>query len=111
MQIEIEVYETRQGKLPFNEWLINLADIQARQKIRTRLGRLNLGNFGNFEPIGDGVYELKIDSGPGYRVYFAHIKKATILLLCGGSKKTQKKDIIRAKDYHLDFIIRGKKDA
>lgn len=110
-QFEIEVYETQQGKLPFNDWLTDLSDIQARQKIRTRLDRLVLGNFGDFEPVGESVFELKIDFGPGYRIYYAKTGKTIILLLCGGSKRTQKKDIVKAKDYYQDFIMRGKKYA
>lgn len=105
---EIEIYETVSGKLPFSEWLEHLGDIQARAKIRIRIERLKLGNLGKCESVGGGVFELKIDFGPGYRVYFAHVGKKIVLLLCGGSKRTQKKDIEFAKVFFEDFECRGK---
>jgi putative addiction module killer protein len=67
---KIEIYETSDGKCPYSEWLDNLSDRVARAKIRTRLDRASLGNFGKTESVGSGVYEFKIDFGPGYRVYF-----------------------------------------
>lgn len=71
MQIyKIEIFENVDGSCPYIEWLNSLSDRAARAKIRTRIDRASLGNFGNKEPVGSGVYELKIDFGPGYRVYF-----------------------------------------
>ncbi|WP_321782716.1 type II toxin-antitoxin system RelE/ParE family toxin [Paraburkholderia sp. J94] len=81
----------------FSEWLGGLKDIQARAKILIRIRRAELGNFGECEPVGEGVSEMKIDFGPGYRVYFAKEGRVVYLLLCGGDKSTQKSDIRHAK--------------
>jgi len=72
------------------QWLQDLRDQQARARIRIRLDRLALGNFGDCEPVGGGVIELRIDWGPGYRVYCTRLGQVIVLLLCGGDKKTQK---------------------
>ena len=86
--IEIEYYITPDDKAPFLKWLESLRDIKARAKIRTRLDRVQVGNLGDHRPVGKGVWELKIDYGPGYRVYFGKIGSSGILLLCGGDKST-----------------------
>lgn len=102
MQIyQIEIYETADGKCPYSEWLDGLSDRAARAKIRTRIDRASLGNLGKTESVGAGVYEFKIDFGPGYRVYYGleEDQKKIILLLCGGTKKKQQKDIELAQDY------------
>ena len=94
----------RQGeKRPFHDWLHSLRDIQARARIRTRLDRLALGNMGNHRVLDGGVYELKIDWGPGYRVYFGKVGNTIVLLLCGGDKSTQQKDIATAKAYMREY--------
>jgi putative addiction module killer protein len=85
-------YVTPDGKNPFREWLHALRDIQARAKIRVRLNRVRLGNFGDTKSVGGSVYELRIPYGPGYRVYLARAGNTIILLLCGGDKSTQKQD-------------------
>jgi putative addiction module killer protein len=82
----------------FGEWLSNLADQRAQAKIVSRLERLGLGNPGDVKPVGEGVSEMRISHGPGYRVYFKQIGKAVVLLLCGGDKSTQARDIKRAKE-------------
>jgi len=89
----IEVRKTRQ----FLDWLRALKDLQAISRIQIRIDRLSLGNAGDVGPVGDGVSELRIDYGPGYRVYFAQRGKMLVLLLCGGDKETQQRDIARAK--------------
>ncbi len=99
----LEYYITEAGKIPFKEWLESLKDVHARAKIRVALDRLRLGNFGHARSIGEGVYELKIDYGPGYRVYYAFTGKTVVLLLYGGDKASQNKDIVRAKDYWKAF--------
>lgn len=76
-----------------------------------RLDRMKLGNFGLCEPVGEGVSEMKIDLGPGYRVYFGMIGRTIVLLLCGGDKKSQSKDIRRALEFFRDHKQREKKDA
>lgn len=89
----IEVRKTRQ----FLDWLRALKDLQAIARIQIRIDRLSLGNAGDVGPVGEGVSELRIDYGPGYRVYFVQRGKTFVLLLCGGDKKTQQRDISRAK--------------
>jgi len=103
MNYELEVYESSAGERPFEEWLRCLKDLRAKAKIRVRLDRVRLGNLGKCGKVGDGVHELKIHFGPGYRVYFGMAGKTCVLLLCGGSKKTQKIDILKAKEYFIDY--------
>ena|ERR1035441_4794977 len=88
--------EVRQTDV-FANWLRKLRDEQARARIQIRIRRLSLGNFGDVKPVGEGVGELRIDYGPGYRVYFHQIGNLLILLLVGGTKKTQDADIVKAK--------------
>lgn len=104
----LDEYVTSEGKNPFREWLRGLRDVRARAKIRVRLNRIRLGNFGMAKPVGGGVLELVIPYGPGYRVYFARAGRTVVLLLCGGDKSTQPRDISMAKDYWLDYQRRSK---
>src|SRR5690349_11945958 len=92
----VENYQRPDGSCPFEEWLASLRDQKARAIIRTRIGRVRLGNLGNCKPVGDGVLELKIDYGPGYRVYFGQVGTKLVILLCGGDKSSQSEDIRRA---------------
>jgi len=82
----------------FKDWMQNLRDRVARSVINARIRRLSLGNKGDSKYLGDGITELRIDFGPGYRVYYTHIDKAIVILLCGGDKSTQIADITKAKD-------------
>ena len=82
---------------------MKLKNLKARAKIRVRLDRLKLGNLGDCKSIGSGVQELRIDFGPGYRVYFGQDGDILILLLCGGTKKFQTKDTRQAKEYWRDY--------
>ncbi len=90
---EIEYYRTEKGNAPFKEWLEALRDVNGRAKIRVGLDRARLGNFGDHKHLDEGVWELRIDYGPGYRVYFAKEENRLILLLIGGDKGSQKRDI------------------
>jgi len=90
------MFEVRQT-LIFEDWLDNLTDKRAAGQIAKRILRLEAGLFGDVKPIGEGLSELRIDVGPGYRVYFVQHGQMLILLLCGGNKRTQKRDIERAK--------------
>lgn len=81
----------------YQKWVTSLADMRAQALITARVERLALGNPGNVKSLGDGVSELKINFGPGYRVYFTRAGKTVVLLLCGGDKSSQAKDIRRAK--------------
>lgn len=89
----IEVRQTE----TFSRWIADLDDDRARARIETRVYRLSLGNPGDVKSVGEGVGELRIDYGPGYRVYFTQLKKVVVILLCGGDKRTQAKDIKTAK--------------
>ena len=101
--MEIRVYVGRDRKRPFIDWLKKLRDQRARDRIHNQLDRLRLGNAGNYNSVGNGVYELRIHYGPGYRVYYGKTSKHIILLLCGGNKASQRKDINRAKQYWMDY--------
>jgi putative addiction module killer protein len=101
--IEIRHYVSRAGKDVFDDWLSELDDPRAQAKITTRINRLAAGNFGDCKPLGQGVYELRIDWGPGYRVYYAMLGRACVLLLCGGDKRKQSSDIERAIGYLKDY--------
>lgn len=97
------IYQTSTGIRPFDEWVKALRDRQALARIEKRLIRLRDGNPGDYKAIGMGIYELRIDYGPGYRVYFAFSGQQVVLLLCGGDKKTQTADIEKAGAYWNDF--------
>ena len=103
MEKTILIYEMHDGKRPFSNWLLELRDIKARAKVRTRINRLQLGNMGDCKSVGEGVSELRIPYGPGYRVYFGQKGELTVILLCGGDKSSQKKDIQLAKEYWKEF--------
>jgi putative addiction module killer protein len=81
----------------FSDWMTTLRDTRAKAKIAVRIDRLRAGNPGIVAPVGDGVSEMKIDYGPGYRVYFVSHGRELVILLCGGDKSTQVKDIRSAK--------------
>ncbi len=81
----------------FSDWLSALRDIRARARIVSRIKSAEHGNFGDCEPVGEGVSEMRIHIGAGYRVYFTKRESVVYLLLCGGDKSTQKRDIVRAK--------------
>ena len=87
----------------FLEWLKKLRDEKAIAVIQKRLVRVALGNLGTYRFVGDGVFEFKIDYGLGYRVYFVQTREVVLLILCGGDKSSQSKDIEQAKQYWVDF--------
>ena len=95
-------YVTANGKRPFAA-LCSLADRNAAARVQIRLERLRLGNFGDVRPLGKGLSELRVDVGPGYRVYFIVEGHSIVVLLCGGDKATQQKDIRRAREYLADY--------
>ncbi len=93
---EVRRFRDREGRDVVGEWLAGLRDIRARARVLARVARLEAGNFGDCKPLRDGVCELRIDYGPGYRVYYGLVGKTVVLLLCGGDKRTQGADIDRA---------------
>jgi putative addiction module killer protein len=96
-------YFTESGHSPFDDWLEGLRDLRARARVEIRLDRVSLGNLGDYASIGGGVFELRIFYGPGYRVYYSQERDDVILLLLGGTKDTQKRDIRIAKAYLADY--------
>lgn len=100
---QLEFYQQENGGVPFRDWLNSLRDSLAAARIRARLTRVRAGNFGEVRTLGDGVVEIKIDHGPGYRLYYAMTGKTVVLLLIGGDKSTQKRDIKTAKDYWREY--------
>ncbi len=100
---EIRRYRTATGKEPFTEWLSSLRDRQAQARILVRLERLELGNFGDCKFLRDGVSELRVDWGPGYRVYFGRDGQTVVILLCGGDKRKQDADIRKAVDLWQEY--------
>ena len=107
--IEVLRYITESGEDVFGKWLAGLADNRARAKVAARIARLAAGNFGDCKSLREGVWELRIDWRPGYRVYFAMVRTTVVLLLCGGDKRRQSVDIDRAVAYWKDYKRRTKK--
>ena len=96
-------YLNASGKSPFREWITREVDGQVRNRLNARIRRIEeFGNYGDCEPVGDGVYELRLDTGPGYRVYFG-IDGNEMILLGGGDKSTQASDIKRAQECWEDY--------
>ena len=104
--MEVRRYQTAEGQVPLSEWLDGLRDDRARARIVAGLDRLSVGLLGDWKSVGDGVRELRIDYGPGYRVYYGQDGETLILLLCGGDKRTQTKDIEKAHGYWKDYKAR-----
>ena len=105
--MDIRVYVTRDGKTPFVDWLGKLRDRSARTRIRIQLDRILLGNPGDRKSLGQGLYEIRIHYGPGYRVYYGKEGGHLVLLLCGGNKSTQQSDIRLANNYWQDYRNRS----
>ena len=101
------VHYEHNGHDIFQDWLDGLKDYQVRNAIQKRIDRLECGNFGNHHFCRDGIWELVIDKGPGYRVYYSMIGNTIVLLLCAGNKSSQQKDINKAIDYLSNFKERN----
>lgn len=100
---ELFRYQTENGVEPFTEWLQSVRDKVAQARIRIRLRQIEAGNMGDCEPVGEGVVELRVHVGAGYRVYCGQRGKTMVVLLCGGNKGTQSADIKHAKAYWADW--------
>jgi putative addiction module killer protein len=109
--IEIRQYQTAGGRIPFSEWFAALGDRQAITTIAARLTRMQSGNRGDWKSVGAGVIELRMDAGPDYRVYCGQDGAKLVLLLCGGDKRTQTKDIERAHEYWKDYQARRQRSV
>jgi putative addiction module killer protein len=105
--IEVLEYLTEDGRNRFRTWLEELKDTEARARIRARINRIRLGNFGDSKSVGGGVSELRIPHGPGYRVYFGRQGNQVVILLCGGDKRTQARDIETAHVAWQDYLRRS----
>jgi putative addiction module killer protein len=103
MRIAIERYLSPTGMDPFQRWLDRLADLRCRVAVLRRVDRMADGNPGDRRFCRDGVWELRIDCGPGYRVYFARPSPNRVVLLCGGSKRSQSADIAAAVAHWADY--------
>ena len=103
-RVEIHIYRGRLPQAPFFKWLQAQKDRRTVAIIQARLNRLRLGNFGDSKSVGAGVEELRIDYGPGYRVYFGRSGGKVIVLLCAGNKSTQGKDIEKAQEFWRDYL-------
>lgn len=101
--MELVRYRREDGAEPFTDWLGALRDKTAQARVRVRLLRIAAGNFGDCQSVGEGVSELRIHEGPGYRVYFGRHGKTLVILLCGGDKASQPADIRRAKEFWADW--------
>src|SRR5438552_1517952 len=96
------IYQTAEGRSPYEEWLSALRDVVGRAKVKIQVRRATLGNLGDHRSVGGGVVELKIHYGPGYRVYIG-LRADELILLSGGSKGSQGKDILKARTYWEDY--------
>ena len=102
----IEIYTTADGKLPYAQWLSTIKDQTTVDRIELRLYRIRQGNLGDCKDLKGGIYELRLFFGPGYRIYFSKEGNTIILLLAGGTKRTQSRDIQRAREYYQDYLER-----
>ncbi|TRU61916.1 MAG: type II toxin-antitoxin system RelE/ParE family toxin [Microcystis aeruginosa Ma_QC_C_20070823_S13] len=100
---EIERYVTPDGQIPFDNWFDSIRVSKTQTIISKRLDRVRMGNLGDYRSVGGGVFELRIDYGPGYRIYFGQVGTTIVLLLCGGDKSSQIKDIRQAQKYWRDY--------
>ena len=106
--VELIIYITEEGKAPFDDWFYKL-DTAAALKVRTALARIETGNLGDVKPVEKGVSERRITFGPGYSVYFGQDGDKLVILLCGGTKKRQSKDIEQAKAFWHNYKNRKQK--
>ena len=104
---ELCIYKPQQRKAPFDKWFSSLKNKRTRQIIQARIDRAVFGNLGDVKSVGEEVFELRINFGPGYRVYFSIQGQKILLLLVGGDKQTQSKDIDKAKQYLKDWKSNG----
>ncbi len=101
--MELRRYLTASGRDVFGEWLAGLRDARTKAKIVARIDRLSAGNYGDCKALRGGLFELRINWGPGYRVYYALVGRTCVLLLSGGDKRKQSSDIKRALEYLKDY--------
>ena len=101
---QVIVYAKQSGKEPFTDWLYSLRDVMGRKRILARVSRLQQGNYGDCEPVGEGVSQLRMFFGSGYMAYFWEQDNTLVVLLCGGDKGSQSKDIEQAKVFWKEYL-------
>lgn len=99
----VEIYHDENGKEPFTQWLYSIRDARTLARIDNRLERLRVGNFGDFRSLGSGLFELRLHFGPGYRIYYGRVGDEIVILLAGGDKSSQVRDIQKAKQSWSDY--------
>ena len=104
----IDFYQIPNEHQPFKGWFLSIRDTSVRRRIQARLTSVRAGNLGDHRSVGDGIWELRLDFGPGYRIYYGEVDNRIVLLLCGGDKSSQRRDIERAKDYWKEYKERYK---
>ncbi len=105
-EIQIEIYRAVDGKSPFLQWLESLKNQQTKDRIDARLNRIRLGNFGDHKELEGGIFELRFFFVAGYRIYFAKEGETIIILLTGGEKGSQKRDIKNSREFYKDYLER-----
>jgi putative addiction module killer protein len=100
---QLDYYRAADGRVPYRDWFDALRDLKTQQRIDARLAHVRAGNLGAHRSVGEGVTELKLDFGPGYRIYIGQKGIQLVLLLCGGDKSTQQRDIAAAQSYWADY--------
>ena len=101
--IEVVHYKQENGRCPFDDWFFSLRDKKVQARIIARLHHVEAGNMGDFASVGEGVVELRVHVGPGYRIYCGRSGMSLVVLLCGGDKSSQSRDIQRAKEFWIDW--------
>jgi putative addiction module killer protein len=99
----LEIYQDSNGNEPFIQWLESIKDLKTRSRIITRLDRLEVGNPGDYRPVGEGVFELRMQFGPGFRIYYGEEGPVIVILLIGGDKSTQSRDIKKAISFWKSY--------
>ena len=99
----VDIYRDERGREPFNQWLNSIKDTRTLARIDNRLGHLRVGNFGDSRRLSSGVFELRLHFGPGHRIYYGRLGNEIVVLLAGGDKSSQAKDIAKAQQYWEDY--------
>ena len=100
---KLQIYRDSKDRAPYSKWLRSIKDRTTRARIQSGVGRLRSGNFSKCKSVKGGVFELRLHFGPGYRVYFGEVGDTIVLLLCGGDKSSQARDIEQAKAYWQEY--------
>ena len=108
-KVQLKIYQDEDGDAPFLKWLERLKDPSTRARVQVRLDRAEDGNLGDHKALGGGLWELRLSHGAGARIYFGRQGREFVMLLVGGDKRSQRRDIERARIYWSDYLMRGGK--